>query len=490
MENSILVEVLRVSIYVLLIAPGIVVMFIHSIIFFIGRSHRAVDIKPTTRAGGSTHSISVVIPIKNEPEHIIVELVENLGESLKESSLDYEVIIVSDDPPDSISDIKKRCEDLASRFRLRNFRFVVRTEGPKGRAGALNYGVINSTRDLLLFLDADSRIEETTITELISCIESGYDACVGRWAGYTYRNTKLGLALILSMKYVVDTLYRGRSNAGLMIFPLGTGTIYKKDILQKVGLWEPDLIQDDMYMGTKLHGMGYSIGFTDKAVIRVSVPSSLKAFILQQCRWSYGAIETLRKGYTKYILKRKDLKKGLLRTVESLVFFLQYLPLAGLALSLLIIPVFSLVLRNDVMNLGLYPLAVFGVMLFVYGLSIYKSINETRLPKTRILRSMGSIAAFSTSISPYILHHSLKALVNNKILYVVTPKGSREYNIGGPSEMVLFSMYLALMALANLLSNNYYTSLWLLVFVAATIYTLANAEKEVPTVKPELVAHR
>lgn len=484
-----LTEVLRVLIYTLLIAPGVAVMFIHSVIFFAGRNHRTADKASTTHAGNSAHGVSIVILVKNEPEHIIVELIENLGESLRESSLDYEVIIVSDDPPDIISDVKKRCEDLALRLGLKNFRFMVRTEGPKGRAGALNYGVINSSRDLLLFLDADSRIEETTIEELISCIESGYDACVGRWAGYTYRNTKLSLAIVLSMKYIVDTLYRGRSNVGLVIFPLGTGTIYKKEALMRVGLWEPDLIQDDMYMGTKLYGMGCRVGYTDKAVIRVSVPSSLKAFILQQCRWSYGAIETLKKGYAKYTLKRRGLKKEMLKTVESLVFFLQYLPLAGLALSLLVIPVFSLVLRNDVMNLGPHPLIVFGFMLFVYGLSIYKSIKETHLPRIRTLRSMGSIAAFSTSISPYILHHSLKALVNNKIPYVVTPKGSREYNIGGPSEMALFSIYLTLMTLANLLSNNYYTSLWLLTFVAATIYTLVNAEKEVPAAWLESATH-
>ncbi|MEM0014563.1 MAG: glycosyltransferase family 2 protein [Zestosphaera sp.] len=482
MDNVILVEALRALIYVLLIAPGVVIMFIHSIIFFTGRSPRAADPAPATHVGGSGHGVSIVIPVKNEPEHIIVELVENLGEGLKESSLDYEIIIISDDPPDSVAGVKRRCEDLALRLGLKDFRFIVRTEGPKGRAGALNYGVLNSAYDLLLFLDADSRLERTTIPELISCVESGYDACVGRWAGYTYRNTKLGLALLLSMKYVVDTLYRGRFNAGLMIFPLGTGTIYRKDALLKAGLWEPDVIQDDMYMGAKLHSMGYTIGFTEKAVVRVSVPSSLKAFIVQQCRWSYGAIETLRKGYVRHTLRRVAVK-DLLKAVEGLVFFLQYLPLAGLALSLLLIPALSLILRDDIMNLNPYPLVIFGLTLFAYGLSIYKSIRELSLPRIRILRSMGSIAAFSTSISPYILHHSLKALLNNKIVYVVTPKGSREYNIGGPSGMVLFSAYLTFMVVANLLLSNYYTSLWLLTFIVATAYTLLNAEKA-PTLTP------
>ncbi|MEM2022044.1 MAG: glycosyltransferase family 2 protein, partial [Zestosphaera sp.] len=472
--------VLRALIYALMIAPGVVVMFIHSVIFFAGRRFKA-RFNPASHAEESKPGVSIIVPVKDEPEHIIIELVENLGNNLKEAGVEYEVLVVSDDSPDAIAGVKSKAEETAMRVGLKDFRFVVRTEGPKGRAGALNYGVLKSRHDLVLILDADSRIRESTIPELVSCVESGHDVCVGKWVGYTYRKTKLGVSITHSMKYVVDALYRGRFNVGLMVFPLGTGTLYRREALVKVGLWEPDVIQDDMYMGTKLHGANCSVGFAEKAVIEVSVPSGFKAFTLQQSRWAYGAIETLRKGYVKHVLRKA--RRSSLLVVEGLIFLLQYLPLAGLAFSLLLVPVLSAFLHEDLMNLSPYILTLFVSMTFIYGTSLYKSIKELGLPRVRVLRSMGSIAAFSTSISPYILLHSLKALANNHITYVVTPKGSKERSlkgVRGVNGITLFTTYLITVTVVNLFLNNYYTALWTLVFAAANIYVILNAERPAP----------
>ncbi len=480
MMSSVLSDILRALIYALMIAPGVTVMFVHSVIFFAGRRPK-VRSDPASRAEGSKPSISIIVPVKDEPEHILIELVENLGSNLKEADVKYEVLVVSDDPPDTIAGVKSKVEETAVRVGLKDFQFIVRTEGPKGRAGALNYGVLKSRHDLVLILDADSRIMESTIPELVSCVESGHDVCVGRWVGYTYRKTKLSVSIAHSMKYVVDTLYRGRSNVGLMVFPLGTGTLYKREALARVGLWEPDVIQDDMYMGTKLHGANCSVGFAERAVIEVSVPSTLKAFTLQQGRWAYGAIETLRKGYVKHVLRKAG--DGPLLVVEGLVFLLQYLPLAGLAFSLILVPALSAFLREDLMYLSPYVSTLFASMAFVYGMSLYKSIKELGLPRVRVLRSMGSIAAFSTSISPYILLHSLKALVNDHITYVVTPKGSKEHGlkgVRGVNGITSFTTYLIIVAAVNAFLSNYYTALWTLVFAAANIYVILNAERPAP----------
>jgi len=472
-------EVIRSLIYVFLIMPSVVIMFVHSIIYFLGE-RKIIGSGACVGTGSLNSGVSVIVPIKNEPEHIVIELIENLSKSLGRLGNDYEVLIVCDDPPEVALRLKKASEEQALRLGLKNFRFVIRTEGPKGRVTALNYGVLNSRYDLILFLDADSRIREDTIPKLISCIESGCDACVARWVGYSYRKTKLGVSLTYSMKYVVDTLYKGRHNLGFMIFPLGTGTMYRKDVLLKVSLWERNVIQDDMYMGTKLYGEGYLIGYSDEALVEVSVPSSFKAFIVQQTRWAFGAIETLKKGYLKYVVKRsRDL--GLLRLIEGALFLLQYTPLAGLSLSLILVPVLSILLHDDLMRMNIYFLAAFSIMTVTYGLSIYESLEKLKLPKLRVLRSMGSIAAFTISISPYILIHTIKALLNNRISYVVTPKGEKEYMNGKDMNLVLFAIYLSASLLGNLITGNYFTSMWVGVFLAGIFYTFLKAEKLIHT---------
>ncbi|MEO3993616.1 MAG: glycosyltransferase family 2 protein [Desulfurococcaceae archaeon TW002] len=468
-------EVIKLLIYVFLIMPSILVMFIHSIIYFLGKEK--VKKKETQVTTGFLDSgVSIIVLAKNEPEHIILELISNLSKSLNTLDREYEVLIVCDDPPEIALGLKKASEEYASKLGLRNFRFIIRTEGPKGRVTALNYGVLNSKYELILFMDADSRLRDDTIPKLTSCIELGYDACVARWLGYSYRNTKLGVSLMYSMKYVVDTLYECRYNLGLMVFPLGTGTMYRKDTLLKVGLWETDVVQDDMYMGTKLHGMGYSIGFLDDTLVEVSVPSSFKAFIVQQARWAFGAVETLKKGYLKYVVKRGR-ELGLLRLVEGAVFLLQYVPLATLSLSLILVPMLSILLRDDIMKMNIYFLATFSIMTLAYGLSLYNSLKDLKLPKLRILRSMGSIAALTISISPYILIQTVKALFRNKISYVVTPKGERESTLGKDKYLVLFATYLSVVLVCNIILGNYLTSLWTGTFLAGILYSLLRLEK-------------
>lgn len=468
-------ETIRLLIYVFLIMPSVVVMFIHSIIYFLGREKRKKKVRVNSLLNSG---VSVVVPVKNEPEHIILELINNLSKSLSVLNREYEVLIICDDPLETALGLKKVSEEHASRLGLSNFKFVVRTEGPKGRATALNYGVLNSRYDLILFLDADSRIREDTIPKLISCIESGYDVCVARWLGYSYRKTKLGVSLTYSVKYVVDTLYKGRYNLDLMVFPLGTGTLYRKETLLKVGLWESNVIQDDMYMGTKLHGMGHSIGYSDDALVEVSVPSNFKAFIVQQSRWAFGAIETLKKGYLKYVVKRsKDL--GLLRLIEGAIFLLQYVPLAGLSLSLILVPMLSILLRDDIMNMNIYLLATFSMMTLIYGLSLYYSLKELELPRLRILRSMGALAAFTISISPYVLLHTIKAMLDNRISYIVTPKGEKERVLSRDKSLMLFAAYLSAVLAGNVVLGNCFTSLWVGVFLAGVVYALLKTEKPV-----------
>jgi len=472
-------EVIRSLIYVFLLMPSVVIMFVHSVLYFLGEGK---SVKEGARAGTGflDSGVSLVVPVKNEPEHIVIELIENLSRSLSRLGNDYEVLIVCDDPPEVASGLKKASEEHALRLGLKNFRFFIRTEGPGGRTAALNYGILNSRYDLILFLDVDSRIREDTIPKLISCIELGYDACVARWIGYSYRKTKLGISLTYSMKYVVDTLYKDRHNLGFMIFPLGTGTMYRKDVLLKVGLWEHNVVQDDMYMGTKLHGAGYFVGYSDEALVEVSVPSTFSSFRVQQMRWAFGAIETLKKGYLRYVVKRSR-ELGLLRLVEGALFLLQYTPLASLSLSLILIPALSILLHDDLMRMNLYFLTAFSIMTIAYGLSIYKSLEKLKLPKIRILRSMGSIAAFTVSISPYILAHTVKALLDNKISYVVTPKGEKERAGGRDMNLVLFAIYLIVTLLGNLIIGNYFTSMWVGMFLAGIFYTLLKAEKIVHT---------
>ncbi|MEM2040265.1 MAG: hypothetical protein QXN79_07240, partial [Zestosphaera sp.] len=66
-------EIIRLLIYVFLIMPSILVMFIHSVMYFLGEENRKKEVRVSSSLLNS--GVSVVVPVKNEPEHLILELI-------------------------------------------------------------------------------------------------------------------------------------------------------------------------------------------------------------------------------------------------------------------------------------------------------------------------------------------------------------------------------------------------------------------------------
>lgn len=476
MNKAMLPETLdsvQAVIVVLLLAPPILVALLHSIMYFKGTVAKS-SLADSIADRLSESMVSVIVPIKNEPEDLVLEMVNHLAQLKGELGAKHEVLIVSDDLPDDVKETKAKAETIAKAAGL-NLKFLIRTEGKKGRAAALNWVARKAEGEILIILDVDTRPSPNYLKKLVRCVESGYAACVGRWEGYWLYKTKLSYALAKSMKYIVDTLYRGRSAMGLFIFPLGSGTAFSKRALQVVGMWDEDVIQDDMRIGTKLMSKGFQVGYVDDTTLKVLVPSTFKAFRLQQARWSYGAAETIRKSLSNII-------KAPIRfivKIESLLFLMQYLPAGVLALSAILVPALSVVLNKDVMFMPLFVGVFFVCAMGIYAYSFYRSLRETGLSRRVAIRVLGSSTAFTIAISPVILVYSIIGIIKRAHHYKVTPKGSLERAMKGKFlPEIMFLLYLIIACIANVLLSKYFTAMWLTLFILPTAYAIINAEKK------------
>lgn len=108
--------------------------------------------------------LSVIVPMRNEEENA-EELLKTLKESLDEINEDYEVIVVNDDSRDKTEDI------------VRSFGFVklINLERkPKhviGKNYALWIGYKGSSGEILLFMDADVRVDRQSIKKVLPLIQ-------------------------------------------------------------------------------------------------------------------------------------------------------------------------------------------------------------------------------------------------------------------------------------------------------------------------------
>jgi len=114
--------------------------------------------------------VSVILPTYNEKENIQL-LIDELSEILSE--IDYEIIVVDDNSPDETWRIVEDNVKHNSRIRLN------RRVDKKGLTSALNDGIELSTGEIIVWMDCDFQMPPSTVIELISTINKGYDAVVG-----------------------------------------------------------------------------------------------------------------------------------------------------------------------------------------------------------------------------------------------------------------------------------------------------------------------
>jgi cellulose synthase/poly-beta-1,6-N-acetylglucosamine synthase-like glycosyltransferase len=463
--------IIKIITFLIFLMPAIIMTLAHSIFYFVGSNSFR---NPISEEDPPATSLSIVLPIKDEPDDIVLGMIDHLGLLREELSNNYEIIIVSDDPLERANKLKESVEKVAKENSL-NLRFIIRSNvGEKGRVGALNHAIEIAKGEHILILDIDSRPDHGYITKMKKCISNGYDACVGRWEGYWVKPTKIAFSVAKSMRYVVDTIYKGRASLNLFIFPLGSGTIFKKEAILKVGKWDPEVVQDDMHIGTKLMWKGYKIGYIDDAVVKVLVPSTFSALRSQQARWAFGAMETLRKSF-KYIMKSPY---RFYHKLEAITFLAQYIPQIFLFLSAALIPLLSIILKVDIMLLPV-NLAIFMLgALTIYGIAFYNCLRKSGLSKIRSLRVMGSSASTTVALAPIVSLYSVLGLLGMKIKYSITPKGSMEERIKSEFLPELsFLGYLTILAMINTFEGNYVTALWVVNFIAGLIYIVLNAEK-------------
>ncbi|MEM2343203.1 MAG: glycosyltransferase family 2 protein [Sulfolobales archaeon] len=463
---------LKLGVFLIFFMPLLCVMLIHTSYFLASSKYRGEFKESPTNSGGGRR-VTVIVPVKNEP----LELIDELINSLERVCSSCELILISDDPKDKALKIRELCEAKASKLQNVEIKFLEGDPVSGGRVKALNRGVLEAKYDYILILDVDSRPEEGFIDKLVWCVESGYDACVGRWESYQSSTTRLALSIGRVMKFTVDVLYKGRSALGFFIFPLGSGTLFRKDSLLAVGLWD-EVIQDDMYIGMKFLINGFKTNYVDNAVVKVLVPSLFTSLKVQQSRWAYGALEVLRRKYGEFIRS----KVSIIKKLEVIIFLGQYIPTSLFFLGSLVVPLIAVLLGDDLINFGLIPTALSITVFLAYAIGLYRSLSTNNISKFVAIRTMGSSAAVTVALLPTIFTGTLKSLLTKRTYYRVTPKGS--YERLTPSRYLsefLYLTYLLVASTINFLVGNLLTALWCYSLMIAVLYVIVRANKLVTT---------
>jgi cellulose synthase/poly-beta-1,6-N-acetylglucosamine synthase-like glycosyltransferase len=232
-------------------------------------------------------TFSILVPAYKEPR-VLPNLVANL------TALDY--------PPDRL-EIKLLLEEddtetIAAAAALRlsaPFEVVIVPHiGPRTKPKALNYALLGCTGEFVCIYDAEDCPEPKQLLKVAATFAQLGErvGCVQAELGYYNANENLitrWFAVEYRMWFTQFLPALSRSNAAI---PLGgTSNHMRRDLLIRLGAWDPYNVTEDADLGIRLRRCGYTVAVLD-SVTHEEANTDFVNWVKQRSRWYKGYLQT------------------------------------------------------------------------------------------------------------------------------------------------------------------------------------------------------
>ncbi|MFB6284693.1 MAG: glycosyltransferase [Halobacteria archaeon] len=274
--------------------------------------------------------ISIIIPAYNEEKGIVRSVEANLKVEYPRK----EVMVVNDGSTDGT------LEKLVDRYDLEKIdavppeilqkargavnavyksetypEVVVVDKENSGRASALNTGLWLTEMELFCTVDADSIIEPDAVTEVVrpfitnpeKTLASGgtvrvLNSC--EIEGIQVKSPRVSNRLLIGTQDLeyLRGFYIGRQGLDkfdILLLLAGTFSVYRSDIVRRIGGFDEDSLVEDMEIIVRLKRhmneaeRAYNVAFLGNPVVWTEVPSDWRSLAKQRKRWFLGLWDTL-----------------------------------------------------------------------------------------------------------------------------------------------------------------------------------------------------
>jgi|Deesub1362B_J571_1020462.scaffolds.fasta_scaffold00250_13 cellulose synthase/poly-beta-1,6-N-acetylglucosamine synthase-like glycosyltransferase len=282
--------------------------------------------------------VSIIIPAYNE-ERVLKSCVESI---LKSEYENKEVIIVYEDPcedktPEIAKELAKNYENVKA----------LRNEFQKSKGGALNFGILNSSGEIIGVIDADHVISSDAISRAVAWLT--FDNRIGAVDGSaTIRNRGKG---------ILSRIYGNEFSAGLDIsrfieellggshLTYGGNLFLRRDVLEEIGGFDSESLGEDKEIALRILQKGYTT-ILDLGMISMELsPVNLEDWWNQRKRWDRTRFQLIRKYYPLLRKKRRFKSVGFpILLIQAIAYPLGIIYTAHLFASILFFPLQALIL--------------------------------------------------------------------------------------------------------------------------------------------------
>lgn len=229
-------------------------------------------------------SFSIIIPAHNEEITI-----ERTLACLKELDYPhYEVIVVNDGSTDATPYILRKLRKEWPELR------VIHLRENRGKAAALNCGLLASRGEIILGLDADALLEKDALKYF-----AWHFALFPRVGAVTgnprviNRTSLLAKIQVGEYSTIIGLIKRTQRILGKILTVSGVVAAYRKTALMRVGGFDSTMYTEDIEMTWRLETDFWDVRYEPRAKCWIFVPETLKGLFRQRLRWACGGIQVL-----------------------------------------------------------------------------------------------------------------------------------------------------------------------------------------------------
>ncbi len=226
--------------------------------------------------------ISIIIPAYNE-EKVIQHTIEAMIETKYPKK---EIIFVDDGSTDKTLTIANQFKDKIKVLHKEN----------GGKASALNYGIVYSTGEIIVIVDADTIIGRHSLKEIVKGFQ--VNEHVAAVAGnIKVRNKVNWLTKCQALEYItgIQIVRRAFDVFGSITIVPGALGAFKKSYLTEAGAYGKDTIVEDFDQTIKLLKAGLITQGSSKATAYTEAPNTFNDFFAQRKRWYRGNMQVLKR---------------------------------------------------------------------------------------------------------------------------------------------------------------------------------------------------
>tara|TARA_Y100000034_G_scaffold136358_1_gene212374 strand:- start:594 stop:1811 length:1218 start_codon:yes stop_codon:yes gene_type:complete len=221
--------------------------------------------------------ITIVVPAYNEEKSIAKTIDSLLDLDYDKSKL--KIIVVDDGSKDNTYNVAKNYDQVT----------VIKTNN-MGKASALNKALSQTETEFFACVDADSFVSKEALQNMMPLFKNKTLASV--ISAIKVNKPRNIYEKLQKFEYIIAILSRKlMASIDTLAMTPGVLSVYRTDILRKVGMFDTENITEDFEIALRLKYHGYSLAIAEDAITYTNVPKNFFLLWRQRIRWYRGFID-------------------------------------------------------------------------------------------------------------------------------------------------------------------------------------------------------